>query len=262
MSFADTDIVHDFADDSARDVSMSDASAPDSSSALPLAPVLRQTDFVTRASGRVDANGATAGIVKRVHRALEHEVVAGHRNLQFFVWLGLPFQADRLGIAPANQIDIAKIGIIDAQRILETSSAGKAAQAQIKEKSVRMAEDLKKRGSEVEQLRTQLEREAMVMSQEKREDARREFRIKMNDFKSLEQKYRSELKQLEQKLVGRIQADIIQLTQEIGKQGGYLLIINRPAVLYSPTSIDITDQVIQKYNTKYAKGQTEASSKN
>jgi outer membrane protein len=168
-----------------------------------------------------------------------------------------------IGIAgSAHAADIAKIGIIDAQRILETSSAGKAAQAQIKEKSVRMAEDLKKRGSEVEQLRTQLEREAMVMSQEKREDARREFRIKMNDFKSLEQKYRSELKQLEQKLVGRIQADIIQLTQEIGKQGGYLLIINRPAVLYSPTSIDITDQVIQKYNTKYAKGQTEASSKN
>jgi len=166
-----------------------------------------------------------------------------------------------IGIAGnAHAADIAKVGIIDAQRILETSSAGKAAQAQIKEKSVRMAEELKKRGSEVEQLRAQLEREAMVMSQEKREDARREFRIKLNDFKGLEQKYRGELKQLEQKLVGRIQTDIIQLTQEIGKKGGYLLIINKPAVLYSPTSIDITDQLIQKYNAKYAKGQTEASS--
>ncbi len=168
-----------------------------------------------------------------------------------------------IGIAgSAHAADIAKIGIIDAQRILETSSAGKAAQAQIKEKSVRMAEELKKRGGEVEQIRTQLEREAMVMSQEKREDARREFRIKLNDFKGLEKRYRGELKQLEQRLVGRIQSDIISLTQEIGKQGGYLLIINKPAVLYSPTSIDITDQVIQKYNAKYAKGQTEASSKN
>jgi outer membrane protein len=168
-----------------------------------------------------------------------------------------------IGIAgSAHAADIAKIGIIDAQRILETSSAGKTAQAQIKEKSVGMAEELKKRGGEVELLRTQLEREAMVMSQEKREDARREFRIKLNDFKGLEKKYRGELKQLEQKLVGRIQSDIISLTQEIGKQGGYLLIINKPAVLYSPTSIDITDQVIQKYNAKYAKGQTEASRNN
>jgi outer membrane protein len=168
-----------------------------------------------------------------------------------------------IGIAgSAHAADIAKIGIIDAQRILETSSAGKTAQAQIKEKSVGMAEELKKRGGEVELLRTQLEREAMVMSQEKREDARREFRIKLNDFKGLEKKYRGELKQLEQRLVGRIQADIISLTQEIGKQGGYLLIINKPAVLYSPTSIDITDQVIQKYNAKYAKGQTEATSNN
>lgn len=165
-------------------------------------------------------------------------------------------------IGSAHAADIAKIGILDAQRILETSSAGKAAQAQIKVKSGRMAEDLKKRGAEVEQLRAQLEREAMVMSQEKREDARRQFRIKLNDFKGLEQKYRGELKELELSLVGRIQEDIIDLTKEIGKQGGYLLIISKRAVLYRPTSIDITDQVIQKYNAKYAKGQTKASSKN
>ena len=106
-------------------------------------------------------------------------------------------------VGSAYAADVAKIGIIDAQRILETSSAGKAAQAQIKGKSGQMAEDLKKRGADVEQLRAQLEREAMVMSQEKREDARREFRIKVADFKDLEKKYRNELKQLEQMFMSK-----------------------------------------------------------
>lgn len=157
--------------------------------------------------------------------------------------------------------DVAKIGIIDAQRILETSSAGKNAQSQIKERSNQLAEDLKKRGAEVEELAKQLEREAMVMSQEKREDKQREYRIKLGDFKSLEQKYRSELKELEKKFISRIQQDILTMTEEIGKKEGYLLIVNKPAVLYNPSSIDITDQLIQKYNAKYAKGETEASKK-
>ena len=36
--------------------------------------------------------------------------------------------------------------------------------------------------------------------------------------------------------------------QEIGKKEGFLLIISNAVVLYSPTSIDITDQLIQAYN--------------
>jgi len=155
--------------------------------------------------------------------------------------------------------DIAKIGVLDAQRVLETSSAGQAARTQIKGKSSTMAEELKVRGTQVEELRKQLEREAMVMSQEKREDKQREYRIKLNDFKGLEKKYRGELKELEQSLIGNIQKDIIALAEEIGKEQGFLLIVNKPAVVYYPNSIDITDDLIERYNALYAKGKAEAS---
>jgi hypothetical protein len=33
---------------------------------------------------------------------------------------------------------------------------------------------------------------------------------------------------------------------------GYLLIVNKVGVLYSPMSIDITDQLIKEYNIKFA----------
>lgn len=172
-------------------------------------------------------------------------------SILLITWAGAGFAAD-----------IAKIGVLDAQRVLETSSAGKDAKTQIKGKSSTMAEELKTRGSEVEELRKQLEREAMVMSQEKREDKQREYRIKLNDFKGLEKKYRGELKELEQRLIGKIQQDIIRLAEEIGKEEGYLMIVNRPAVVYYPNSIDITDTLIERYNALYAKGQAEASRRN
>ena len=87
------------------------------------------------------------------------------------------------------------------------------------------------------------------------------MKIKKVELDDLSKKYTRELKRLEQKLIKRIQKDIVSLTNEIGKKEGYLLIINKPAVLYNPTAIDVTDQIIQQYNAKFAKGETEASKK-
>jgi len=149
--------------------------------------------------------------------------------------------------------DVAKIGVVDLQRVMETSDAGKAAQVQIKKQKDQMEADLKAKGSEIEQIRQRLEREAMVMSKESREEKEREARIKLNDFKTLQKRYRSSLQELEKKLVTELRDDTITLVDEIGKKEGYLLIITRVGVLYSPNSIDITDQLIKRLNDRYAK---------
>ena len=149
--------------------------------------------------------------------------------------------------------DVAKIGVVDLQRVLETSNPGKSAQAEIKKQKDTMEKELKEKGAEIEQLRIQFERESMVMSKEKREEKEREGRIKLNDFKSLQNRYRSELQNLEQKLVNELRNDVYALVEEIGKKEGYLLIINNFSVMYAPGSINITDQLIKKMNEKYAK---------
>jgi outer membrane protein len=149
--------------------------------------------------------------------------------------------------------DVAKIGVINLQKILETSNAGKSVQNQLKKKKDIMEADLKKKGAEIENIRKRLERESMVMGKEMREEKERESRIKINDFKSLQKKYRTDLQKLEGNLMNKLKIDIDEIVQEMGKKGGYLLIINKFGVLYSPNSIDITDEVIGKLNAKVAK---------
>jgi outer membrane protein len=149
--------------------------------------------------------------------------------------------------------DVAKIGVIDLQRILETSASGKLIQAQLKGLKEKMESDLKQKGSEIEKISKRLERESMVMSKDMREEKGREQRIKINDFKSLQKKYRSDLQKLEAQLMNQLQKDIKELVDGIGKKAGYLLIINKYSVLYSPGSIDITDDLIKKLNAKTAK---------
>ena len=158
-----------------------------------------------------------------------------------------------LWINSVNAADVAKIGVANLQRVLETSNPGKSAQAEIKKQKDTMEKELKEKGAEIEQLRLQFERESMVMSKEKREEKEREGRIKLNDFKSLQNRYRSDLQNLEQKLVTELRNDVYALVEEIGKKEGYLLIINNFSVMYAPGSINITDQLIKKMNEKYAK---------
>ncbi len=49
--------------------------------------------------------------------------------------------------------DIAKIGVVDFQRILETSSGGKSAQVEINKKGKAMEQTLKEKGVEIEELK-------------------------------------------------------------------------------------------------------------
>ncbi len=149
--------------------------------------------------------------------------------------------------------DVAKIGVIDLQKILETSIAGKSIQNELKKQKQQMESDLKKKGTEIEKLRKRLERESMVMSKEMRQEKEREQRIKINDFKTLQKKYRSDLQKLEGQLMNQLQKDVKVLVDSIGKKKGYLLIVNKFNVLYSPKSIDITDDLIKKLNAKTGK---------
>ena len=107
-------------------------------------------------------------------------------------------------INSVNAADVAKIGVANMQRVLETSNPGKSAQEQIKQQKDKMEIDLKEKGAEIEQIRQRLEREAMVMSKESREEKEREARIKLNDFKTLQKKYRNELQQLEKRLISQL----------------------------------------------------------
>jgi outer membrane protein len=158
-----------------------------------------------------------------------------------------------LWMNPANAADVAKIGVANLQRVLETSDPGKSAQEQIKQQKDKMEQELKQKGGEIEELRKQLERDSMVMSKEKREEKEREARIKLNDFKSLQKRYRTQLQNLENKLVNELLKNVSNLVEEIGKKEGYLLIINNTGVMYSPGSIDITDRLIKELNAQHAK---------
>ena len=148
--------------------------------------------------------------------------------------------------------DVAKIGVVEFQRLFDNSDAGKEIKAEITAKGKKMEAELKEKGAEIEELKKRLEREALVMSKEMREEKEREFRIKVNDIKTLQKRYEAELQGIQKQLMKGLQSDTIKIIDEIGKSGGYLMIMDKRGVLYAPSTIDITDEVIKKSNQQHA----------
>lgn len=150
-------------------------------------------------------------------------------------------------VVPAFGADV-KIGVIDFQQVLKESRAGKAAQQEIKQKAEELEASLKRKGDEIEGLQSQLQRDALVMSSEKREEKAREIRIKINDAKTLQKKYQNDFKAFEARLIQRIQKEFFDLVEDIGKRDGYTLILEKVGVLYNRDAVDITDQLIRAYD--------------
>jgi outer membrane protein len=154
----------------------------------------------------------------------------------------------------ASAANVAKIGVLDFQRVLDTSDAGKEAQARINKQGKEMEADLKKKGGDIETMRKQLEREQMVISKDARDEKEREIRIKINDFKTLQQRYTKKARSLQLKEMGQIKEAVFEILKTVGKKEGYLLIVERQegGVLYSPETIDVTDKLIKAYNKEFA----------
>ncbi len=159
--------------------------------------------------------------------------------------------------------EVAKIAVVDFQRIIDTSNAGKRSSEEIKAEGKKMEQVLKEKETEVEEIKKTLEQKALVMSQEARDEKEQALRVKANDLVSLKKRYLDVLKDLNLKLSNQIKKDVFEVVEAIGKREGYLLIFEKRVggIIYNPNAIEITDKVIEEYNALDAKKVKESQKK-
>lgn len=146
--------------------------------------------------------------------------------------------------------DVAKIGVVDFQKIIEKSDMGKASSETIKGRGNKMTATLKEKEAEIEKTKKELDQKSLVMNKDASEEQEQALRNKINDLASLQRRYSRELKELQNSLLGKLENDLKGIVEEIGKKEGYTLIMEKRVggVMYAPSAIDITDRVIRKLN--------------
>ncbi|MGE4518085.1 MAG: OmpH family outer membrane protein [Desulfobacteraceae bacterium] len=151
----------------------------------------------------------------------------------------------------AGAADIAKIGVFDYQKFIENSKAGQSIREILNTKRAQFEDKLKEKAGEIQKIRDQLEREALVMSPEKQEEKRRDYRIQINDYKEMDDRYTKEIKKTELEETKKLFEQLEDILKKIGKDENFLLIVHESAILYAPDQLDITDRVIKIHDKKF-----------
>lgn len=161
-----------------------------------------------------------------------------------------------LGISSTGwSADSVKIGIINFEKIMQESSAGKLGQQELKKKGEALKAKLEAEKDNLEKIRKGFEREFLVLSPEKKKEKERDFRIRVNDFNRMKNDAANELKSLEISLVNKMQKSVFLIAKEVGEKAGYTLILEKKnaGVIFMDSTVDLTDRVIKTYNAQQAK---------
>lgn len=144
-----------------------------------------------------------------------------------------------------------KIGYVDLQRALNECDAGKRAKEDFKKQVDRLQSDLEKQKSQIEGLREQLEKKALVMKEEERRNLENDYRKKLRDFERNYKDSQGELQGKDNELTAEILKQLQKVIQAYGQREGYMLILENSSstVLYSNQDSDLTDAIIQEFNS-------------
>lgn len=145
-----------------------------------------------------------------------------------------------------------KIGYVDLQRALNESDAGKAAKDRFKQQVDRLQVDLKKKKDQLDSLKEQLEKKASVMKDEEARNLQKDYEKKARDFERSYKDSQAELQQKDNELTVELLKELQGVIEEFGKEGGYSMILEQSSssVLYGAPDLDLTEQVIARYNAR------------
>lgn len=140
-----------------------------------------------------------------------------------------------------------KIAYISVKRILNESKRGVKEGEAFKNKANELKKVVDKKQKELQTLKESIEKKAAMLSEQARREKEREYQQKVKELERMAQDFNSELKQMEKEMLDKLMGSLQKVVQKFGEEGNYTLILEQTAssILYAPTAIDVTEQVIK-----------------
>ncbi len=155
-----------------------------------------------------------------------------------------------LQVSSAHAAPEVRLGFVDLQRALTESRTGKAAQKDY-EKAVLAAQsklDVKK--SEFEKLREAFSKQRESLNADALQKKEEELIEKERDIKRSFKDSQEKLRRTNAQMVGELMKEIRVAVAAVGQEKNLTVILEKgsQAVLYADSKIDITDEVVSRFN--------------
>lgn len=153
--------------------------------------------------------------------------------------------------APKLYAQTTRIAVVDLQRALNETEDGRRAKAKLKRLFKQRQQALDKSQNELKALKEQIEQQVKAGVAEKvLQERAAEYQKALIELQSKYMEYQRELAEQEARLTREIIARMERILRRIGQAEGYTMIVerNEGGVVWVPSNLDITDNVIQRYN--------------
>ena len=144
--------------------------------------------------------------------------------------------------AAAAPADI-RIGFIDAERINRESAPAERASKQLEKEFAPRAQDLQRREGQIKTLQSQLEKDAMTMSESDRRAKEQELGRLSLDFQRLQREYHEDLNLRRNQELSTLLERANRVIKQIAEAEKFDLILQE--AVYRNPRIDITDKVLK-----------------
>ena len=152
-----------------------------------------------------------------------------------------------------------KLGYVDLQRALEEIDEGKAAKAQLKREFDEKQKQLDQRTDEVKRLDADFQKQALVMAPDAKAAKAAEIDRKKVEVQQFFVGLQKDLAGREREVTRGLFDKMIAMVRELADAEGFTMVLDRNTVLYAPPSLDVTNELVRKYNARFAAGKKAAA---
>ncbi len=148
-----------------------------------------------------------------------------------------------------------KLGVVSVQEVIDQSNAGKSARKVLEAKQSELQPKLMKEKNALEQEAKDIEKKSSAWSAEKKQDTEREYQKKMRAYQLKVDDFQYTMKQLQKKVLDPIFKQLQSVIKEVGAEEGLTMIFEKSrsnGLLYSAPSLDVTDKILKKLDSKTA----------
>lgn len=149
--------------------------------------------------------------------------------------------------------DSLKVGVVDLQRVISESQVGRKLRERFQGEVKNVETDLLKEKQLLERLKSDLEKQGMLLREEERQEMEKQFQRKYRDYLRSMEDSQEGLRQREKEMTAQILVELRDIVVEIGKKDNFTLIVERSQTIYNGDALDITDKVKELYDQRSAK---------
>ncbi len=142
-----------------------------------------------------------------------------------------------------------KVGVINVEQIIATSTKGKQAKSRIEQKMTGIEANLKKMQTDLENFQKDMQKQSMALSKDAQAKKLEQYRQKLSAFEQARRKSQEEFSQAQKTIIEPVISLLVKTTQDYAKKNGYDLVLNaKTTVLYATKALDLTDEILKAFN--------------